>query len=253
MNTRNSTNSRNRRNGIFITGTDTGVGKTLVTGGIAAALKARGIDVGIMKPVESGCTESGGRIAGQDALFLKEMAGSRDEMELINPYALSEPLTPALAAERSGVEISTERIKSAYETLSRRHQFMLVEGAGGMLSPLWKDLPVAGLAGELGLPLVIVARAGLGTINHTLLALYYARTERIPVVGIIMNQTLPDQGLAESLNPDAIRRWGQIPMLGVIPYLESPSPGNIRQAIEQSLNLDGLMQEAQALNTTEKR
>lgn len=228
------------RNGIFITGTDTGVGKTLVAGGMAAVLKERGVDVGVMKPVETGCPRKGGKSFGEDALFLKEMAQCQDEMELINPYALEEPLTPALAAERAGIEIDLGHIKSAFKTLLARHELVLVEGAGGLLSPLWKDLVMADLAKELGLPLLIVSRASLGTINHTLLALYYARKEGIPVLGVVINHTMPVHGLAESLNLEALRRWGKVRVLGVIPFLEQVSKQFVKQAIEQCLDLNSL-------------
>ncbi len=231
----------NPMNSFFVTGTDTGVGKTLVAGGIAAAMKARGVDVGVMKPVESGCRENGGRLLAQDAVFLKEMAGCADEMSLINPYSLKEALTPALAAEREGVEIDLERIRSAYAALAARHRVMIVEGAGGILSPLWKDLTTADLAKMLGLPLLIVARASLGTINHTLLALYYARTEAIPVLGVVVNHTAPAAGLAGSLGPESLRRWGKAPLLGVVPYLESPSPESITGAVENSIDIGTLL------------
>lgn len=239
--------------GIFITGADTGVGKTLVAGGIAGALRARGMDVGVMKPVESGCEESEGRLVARDAVFLKEMAGCRDEMGLISPYALREALTPALAAEREGVEIGLGRIKSAYATLAARHRIMIVEGAGGILSPFWKDLTMADLARGLGLPLLIVARASLGTINHTLLSLYYARKEAIPVLGVILSHTAPALGLAGSLNPESVRRWGRVPLLGVIPYLESPSPETITRAVEGSVDIDTLLRAVFPLKTGDPR
>lgn len=226
--------------GIFVTGTDTGVGKTMVAGGIAAALRERGVDVGVMKPVETGCVLKDGRCVPEDALFLKEMAQCQDEMELVNPYAFEEALTPALAAERAGVKIGLKRIKSAFATLLKRHEVVLVEGAGGLLVPLWKDKLMADLAGELGLPLLVVARASLGTINHTLLTLYYARREGIPVLGLVINHTSPAAGLAESLNPEALCRWGRVPLLGVIPFLGMSSRESIRQAIADCLDLNSL-------------
>ncbi len=227
--------------GVFITGTDTGVGKTLVAGGIAAALSERGISVGVMKPVETGCVLRDGRCVPEDALFLKEMAQSQDEMELVNPYAFEEALTPALAAERAGVKIDLKRIEIAFKTLLSRHQLVLVEGAGGLLAPLWKDVLMADLARQLGLPLLIVARANLGTINHSLLSLYYARKESIPVLGLVINHTLPAAGLAESLNPEALRRWGKVPLLGVIPFLPAPSRESLKQAAMDCIDFDSLV------------
>ncbi|MDP2951749.1 MAG: dethiobiotin synthase [Chloroflexota bacterium] len=228
--------------GIFISGTDTGVGKTLVAGGLAALLKEKGIDVGVMKPAESGCRREKGRLMPEDALFLKEMAGCQDELELINPYALEHPLAPALAAELEGVDIRLEVIRQAYNTLASRHDVVLVEGAGGMLVPLAPRCFMADLARELGgLPVLLVVRALLGTINHTLLSLYYARREGIEVLGIVMNHTSPPSGLAESLNADALQRWGARPFLGSLPFLPRVDSEDIKEAIKANLNLEPLL------------
>ncbi len=227
--------------GIFVTGTDTGVGKTLVAGGIAALLRESGIDVGVMKPAESGCHRENGILIPADALFLKEMSGCQDELELINPYALEHPLAPGLAAELESVDIRLEVIREAYFTLTSRHEVVLVEGAGGMLVPLTSNLLMIDLVKELGkIPILVVTRTLLGTINHTLLALYYIRREGMEVLGIVMNQTSPEYGLAESLNPQVLRQWGRSPLLGNLPFLPSPDPKNIKKAFKTKLNLDPL-------------
>ncbi len=224
--------------GIFITGTDTGVGKTLVTGGLAALLKESGVDVGVMKPVESGCRREETGLVPEDARFLREMAGCRDELELINPYALEHPLAPALAAELEGVDIQLAVIREAYLTLASRHELVLVEGAGGMLVPVTSRYFMVDLARELGgLPLLVVVPAHLGTINHTLLSLYYARREGIDVLGIVMNQTSPQFGLPESLNREALSRWGGVPFLGSLPFLSSTAPESVKKAVRANLNL----------------
>lgn len=229
--------------GILITGTDTGVGKTLVAGGLAALLRERGIDVGVMKPAESGCRPENGSLVPEDALFLREMSGCRDELSLINPYALEHPLAPALAAELEGVDIRLEVIREAYFTLASRHDVVLVEGAGGLLVPLTPHCFMADLARELGeLPVLVVVRGLLGTINHTLLTLYYARREGIGVLGIVMNHTTPQYGLAESLNADALRRWGGGPFLGSLPFLPSLDPESVKEAVRSNLNLEPLLE-----------
>jgi len=225
--------------GIFITGTDTGVGKTMVAGGLAALLIENGIDVGVMKPVESGCRRENGILIPEDAIFLKEMSGSGDELQLINPYPLEHPLAPAMAAELEGVEIRLEVIREAYLTLTSRHELVLVEGAGGMLVPLTFHFFMADLARELGrLPLLLVTRAQLGTINHTLLTLYYARRERMEVMGIVMNHTSPTYGLAESLNLGALQQWGEAPYLSHLPFLPNTDKEIIKKAIQANLDLD---------------
>ncbi len=228
--------------GIFVTGTDTGVGKTLVAGGIAALLRESGIDAGVMKPAESGCRRENGVLIPEDAIFLKEMSGCQDELELINPYALEHALAPGLAAELEKVDIRLEVIREAYFTLAACHELVLVEGAGGMLVPLSSDLLMVDLVKELGgIPLLVVTRALLGTINHTLLSLYYTRREGMDVLGIVMNQTSPEYGLAESLNPQALQQWGQTPLLGNLPFLSSTDKESIKRTLKTKLNLDPVM------------
>lgn len=228
--------------GIFVTGTDTGVGKTLVAGGLAAVLREKGINVGVMKPVESGCRREGKTLIAEDALFLRKISGSRDDLELVNPYALEHPLAPALAAEREGVDIRLEVIQKAYLTLASRHDLVIVEGAGGMLVPLTSDRLMVDLVKLLGgLPVLIVTRAMLGTLNHTLLSLYYARNEGINVLGIVMDHTSPQQGLAESLSPKAIERWGNAPFLGGMPYLSKRDGKSVLHAVKLAINLEPVM------------
>ena len=228
--------------GIFVTGTDTGVGKTLVAGGLAALLRERGLDVGVMKPAESGCRRENGVLVPEDALFLREMSGCQDELELIIPYALGHPLAPALAAELEGVHIRIEAIREAYMTLTSRHDLVLVEGAGGMLVPLTTDRLVADLVKELGgLPLLIVTRALLGTINHSLLTLYYIRREAMDVLGIVMNHTRPEYGLPESLNPRVLQQWGKVPFLGTVPFLPRTDKESIKNTLRMNLNLNEVM------------
>ncbi len=227
--------------GIFVTGTDTGVGKTLVAGGIAALLRESGIDVGVMKPAESGCRRENGILIPADALFLKEMSGCQDELELINPYALEHPLAPGLAAELEKVDIRLEVIREAYFTLTSHHEVVLVEGAGGLLVPLTSNLLMVDLVKELGgIPILVVTRTVLGTINHTLLTLYYIQREGMEVLGIVMNQTSPEYGLAESFSPRALRQWGRSPLLGNLPFLPSTDEENIKKTFKTKLNLDPL-------------
>jgi dethiobiotin synthetase len=229
--------------GIFITGTDTGVGKTLVAAGLAAVLREEGIDVGVMKPAESGCLRKEGILVAEDALFLREMSGSQDELELVNPYPLEHPVAPALAGEMEGVEIRLGVIREAYLTLASRHDLVLVEGAGGMLVPLTSDYLMVDLVKELGgVPILIVTRMMLGTLNHTLLSLYYAQKEGIDVLGVVMNHTSPQQGLAESLNPKAMQRWGEAPFLGRLPFLTSKDRKSIVNAVKSALDVEPVMQ-----------
>lgn len=205
--------------GYFITGTDTGVGKTIVAGGLAALCKDRGLDVGVMKPIATGCRRVNDTLISDDAVFLKHMSGVGDEYEIINPVSLEQPLAPIVAARLSNVKIDLEKIHLAYETLSKRHNFLIVEGVGGLLVPIEEYYFVIDLAGEMELPLIIVCRSALGTINHTLLTVSYAREHELDVKGIIINNaTMVADDIVVRTNIDEIKRLTGLPLLGIIPY-----------------------------------
>ena len=223
--------------GLFITGTDTGVGKTLVSMGLITLFKEKGMRVGVMKPVESGCRRDNRGLIPEDAILLKNAAESKDDLDIINPYALEAPLAPALAAEMEGFEIKLEVIQKAFEILTSRHDMVIVEGAGGFLVPIFGDFFMADLAKELNLPLLLVTEAKLGIINHTLLTLAHAREREIPVLGIVMNHTSDQQSLPESLNPDALKRWAKAPFLGSIPFMPGFDKKALNSAVQMNLNL----------------
>jgi len=228
--------------GIFFTGTDTGVGKTLVGGGLAALLREKGIDVGVMKPVESGCRRENGKLIPSDALFLREMAACKDDLSLINPYALEPPLSPAQAAELENIEIKLDVIREAYEKLSSRHDVVLVEGAGGLMTPLNAKYFMADLPRELGgLGVLVVSRNVLGTISQTLLTVSYAKTAAIDVFGVILNRTVRENEPANEHNENAIRRWVPVPFLGSIPYLANLDRETILRAMRNNVNIEPLL------------
>jgi dethiobiotin synthetase len=208
-----------RADGVFITGTDTGVGKTLIAAGLVTALKEQGIDVGVMKPLESGAPPFGSVPIPRDALYLKEIAGVHDDLDLINPYCFQAPLAPSIAAEKEGVEVDLQKIQVQYEELKGRHQFMVVEGAGGMLVPIAQGVLLPELIKLLGLPLLLVARSSLGTINHTLLSLFYCQEEGLEVMGLIMSKSTPDADPSEASNAQVVAQFSGVPVLGSFPYL----------------------------------
>lgn len=205
--------------GLFITGTDTGVGKTLITAGLAHALRTKKIDVGVMKPIETGCPTRDGRLRPPDALTLREAAGSRDALDLINPYRFREPLAPMVAAERSRRDIDVERLLSCFGRLTNRHTIMLVEGAGGLLVPITDKVSYLDLAARLRLPVLVVIGSRLGALNHARLTVEAALAARIPVAGAIVNRATPERSLARTTNVSALQRLLPIPVLGEIPYL----------------------------------
>lgn len=210
-----------RPEGLFVTGTDTGVGKTVVAAAIAMFLKSRGVDVGVMKPVTSGGIDSDGRLVSEDSALLKLASGCTDRDEEVAPYVFRRPIAPSEAARADGVTVSYERIRGAFDRLSASHEFLIVEGAGGLLVPLADDLLVADLAQRLDLPLIIVARPDLGTINHTLMTCECARSRGIDILGIIINGQPEQPGEAESYAPRLIERLSGVPLLGVLPRISA--------------------------------
>ena len=201
--------------GFFITGTDTGVGKTLVSAGLSLYLRQSGIDVGVMKPAETGVSETSA--AGPDAELLRWAAGSGDELDEISPYRFKAALAPAVAASREQVRINYSELVERATALIKRHQFTLIEGAGGLMVPLAVGLLMADLARALKLPLLLVVRPGLGTINHTLLTLFCARAMEIPVAGYLINRMPAEQGLAEETAPHSLASLTTEDLLGVLP------------------------------------
>lgn len=207
--------------GYFITGTDTGVGKTLVAGAIASALARRGVRIGVMKPCETGCRMGDGVLMPEDALFLKSMAQSDDPLDLVCPYRMEQPVAPLVAAELSGTIIDVGYIIKVFQDLRERCDVVIVEGAGGLLVPVAERVMNLDLALALELPLLIVARLSLGTINHTLLTERVAREGGASIAGIVLNQDGETLGIAERTNPDVIRRFVQSPVFGPLPFLFS--------------------------------
>jgi len=212
------------KKGIFITGTDTGIGKTVVTFVLATLLQEKGFDVGVMKPVQCG---------GHDSEFLKKSLNIKDNLNDINPFCAYGPLSPHIAFKRQRKTIGVERIIQGYHQLQSRHDIVLVEGAGGLLVPIKENYFVADLAHDLDLEIIIVSRLGLGTINHTLLTIEQAKQRGLKVGGIIFCVNHSQKfGVAEKTNPATIERLSGVPVLGIIPYLKNL---NRKEVIRQCL------------------
>lgn len=196
---------------IFITATDTHVGKTIATLCLGTLIKEQGYDLGVFKPVQC---------AGDDTVFLKKHLSINDPLELINPYFAPEPLSPHLAFQRQNKRISIKKIIQAHHRLSEIHGIVLIEGAGGLCVPLFKDYLVADLIKELDADVVIVARPGLGTINHTLLTVEQARARGLNVLGVLFNYSQKEkQSAAHQTNPEAVKQFAGVDILGTIPFL----------------------------------
>ncbi len=204
--------------GFFITGTDTGVGKTIIAAALAAMLRERGRDVGVMKPIATGGVRRREGLVSEDAELLSKAAEAPEMLEEISPLILAEPLAPTVAAARAGVTLDLGPMWAAWRRLRAAHDLMVVEGIGGILCPVTPGRLLADLVGGFELPLVVVAPSGLGAINHTALTVEAARRRELEVGGIVINRYDSESAdLAEVTNPDEIQRVTGVPVLGLVP------------------------------------
>ncbi|HHW43637.1 MAG TPA: dethiobiotin synthase [Desulfotomaculum sp.] len=228
--------------GYLVTGTDTGVGKTVITAALVGVWRRRGIDALAVKPVQSGAVMQDGQLIPEDAAFYRRAAGLSLPMDELNLYRFEPAVSPHLAAQLSGESIAPGRVVDFCRQALQKHHLTLVEGAGGLCVPLsGLEFTVAHLAGELSLPLLVVARPGLGSINHTVLTVAYARNAGLAVAGIIINgQKQEEAGPTERDNPVVIEAMTGVRVLGIVPYLPAVSveegrTGGLLDAVEQAV------------------
>jgi len=237
--------------GFFVTATDTGVGKTVITAALIKIAGMLGLRAGGMKPIETGCLSPDSNVQSPrfevqnknlmpaDGMFLREMAGMDDSIDLVTPVRFEEPLAPLPASEIEGTQVDLEKIQRAYSILAAKYDVVIVEGIGGLLVPISKDYFIIDLAKEFGLPLIVVARSGLGTINHTLLTVNYAIKEGVHVAGIIINHGQPPENTqAEQTNPKTMKQISPVPIIGIFPHLEDLSSSAIQKAAITNLNFE---------------
>jgi dethiobiotin synthetase len=210
--------SRKRPNsspGLFVTGTDTGVGKTRVAAAIARALVQEGMKVGVYKPAASGCERVGKKLVSEDAALLWEAAGRPGSLSRVCPQLFSAPLAPHLAALEEGKRLDEKLLRTGIDYWLERSEIVLVEGAGGLLSPLGKEKYVADLARAFGFPLVVVAPNRIGAINQTLQTLLAAQAYDLEVAGIVLSDLLPGDSPDQSVpsNPAELARRASAPLL----------------------------------------
>jgi dethiobiotin synthetase len=207
--------------GLFITGTDTGVGKTYVGALIARQLAAAGHRVGVYKPAASGCRREGDRLVSDDAVSLWEAAGRPGDLLRVCPQCFEAPLAPHLAAKAEGKRLDAALLRDGLDYWLDRSDVLLVEGAGGLLSPLGEREYVADLATDLKLPLLVVARNALGTINATLLTLLAAESYRggLPVAGVVLSEPVPRGGdPSVETNRRELAARCRVPVLAEVPH-----------------------------------
>lgn len=205
---------------IFITGTDTGVGKSVFAAALARLLSRKGLNVGVMKPVESGVDDVS-RL-GADAALLAWASGCDSAAENISPYRLHAAVAPSVAASHERVKIIPSVIQTAYDDIAAQHDFVIVEGAGGLMTPIAGGFLIADLIQMLQLPALFVCRANLGTINHTMLSLFTAQQLGIDTAGYIINNMPESPDMAEEQAPHSLASLATAELLGVTPNIQEP-------------------------------
>lgn len=203
---------------FFVTGTDTGVGKTLVSSALLHAYGRKGNKTAGMKPVAAGCSEENGRLVSEDVAQLLDAGNTQAAFELHNPYAFAPPIAPHIAAATANTIISPRLIQQAYRKLAELADVVIVEGVGGFRVPLVEQFDTADLAQMLNLPVILVVGMRLGCINHTLLTVEAIQARGLELAGWVANRIDPDMAAFEE-NLQALDQRIAAPCLGVLPYL----------------------------------
>lgn len=224
---------------LFVTGTDTGVGKTRVACALIAAWRRAGRRVGALKPIETGCEGPSGALRAADSELLGRAAGL--DPSLVGPVRFAAAASPEAAAALAGSAVDWPAIAASLERLGASCEALVVEGAGGLRVPIDARTEMGDLAAALGARLLVVARSSLGTINHTLLTLEAAERRGLQVAGVVLNRLAAVAGADEAGNPAAIAARSQSPLRGTLPYLPGePSLDALADAAERALDLDGI-------------
>jgi dethiobiotin synthetase len=213
--------------GLFVTGTDTGAGKTVLAGAVAAALHARGVRVAAFKPVLTGTDDPPDPDWPPDDALLAAAVG-RSPQE-VTARRFGPPVSPHLAAELAGERLELDALVAAAQRAAARADVLIAEGVGGLLVPIGEDFGVRELAGALGLPLLVAARPGLGTINHTLLTLEAARAAGLRVAAVVLTPWSAEPSVMEASNRATIERLGGVPVAG-LPRAASSAPADLAAA-----------------------
>ena len=203
--------------GIFITGTDTGIGKTIVTCAVMHVLAQQGLNVAGMKPIASGAHSHHGQLQNDDALALMHHANTIVDYQLVNPYCFEPAIAPHIAAEKIGVDINITTIQDAYTTISKQTDVVVVEGVGGWLVPINDEQLVADIAVELQLPVILVVGLRLGCINHALLTEESIKKKNANILGWIANQVDPNLPSTKQVIKTLQNKLNS-PYLGYVPY-----------------------------------
>ncbi|MHC4476377.1 MAG: dethiobiotin synthase [Planctomycetota bacterium] len=225
--------------GLFVTGTDTGVGKTLIAGAIARILTDNGQKVGVFKPIATGCKRTWEGLANCDTEFLSFCANSDLNLSTITPVGYLTPAAPIISAAQEGRKIDFNLVAEAYEGICQHSDIVIVEGIGGVRVPLTLEYDLLDLAVEFALPVLIVARPGLGTINHTLMTIDSVRAAQLRIAGVVINgYDATKSTIVEETAEQVIARCGRVNVLAVVPFDETVDieESNLGEVIVSSLS-----------------
>ncbi|MFQ5496991.1 MAG: dethiobiotin synthase [Nitrosopumilus sp.] len=220
---------------LFITGTDTDIGKTYITAGLAVTLRKIGVDVGVMKPFAAGSAQKKG-FKSEDVEILSSAAQVHDPENLVNPQFFPMTASPYTAWKTMKIKPKISSIISSFKKLSKIHEMLLVEGMGGIMTPILKDYFVTDLIKEMKIPTIVVARTKVGTVNHTIMTLKMCEKYRIPIKGIIINDFDSDGYKTKELIRDLKNLTG-VPILGTIPFIEDMSDSSMYKIFKKNLNM----------------
>ncbi|HJJ22716.1 MAG TPA: dethiobiotin synthase [Nitrosopumilus sp.] len=223
---------------LFITGTDTDVGKTYITAGLGVVFRKMGIDVGVMKPFAAGIAQKKG-YKSEDIEILSRAAMACDPEKLVNPQFFRIPASPYTAWKKLKIKPNIPTILSSYKKLSKLHDMMLVEGMGGIMTPILKDYYITNLIKEMKIPAVIVTRSKIGTVNHTIMTCKMCEKYKIPVKGIIINN-FDDGYPVKELKRDLQNLTG-IKVLGSIPFIKNMSDASLYRIFKKNIDFKILL------------
>jgi len=224
--------------GVFVTGTDTGAGKTTASAALLHALRARGLRAVGMKPLASGCERTGEGWRNDDALALQAASDPRPAYDDVNPFALPLPVAPEFAARDAGIEVALPPILAAHARLAAQADFVLVEGVGGWLAPLAAALDHVDLVRALDLPVVLVVGMRLGCLNHARLSVRAIEADGVRLAGWIASEVDPDMARRDE-NFDALCERLPAPCLGRLPWRPSPDPAALAGALRTARLIAG--------------
>lgn len=227
--------------GVFITGTDTGVGKTLITAAIVHALRSDGIDAVGMKPIATGRHRDSSPFRSEDAeIIARYSCIDSSEYELVNPVFLALEASPYMASLMLKQEIELESVFRAYRRLREKHEFLVVEGIGGIMVPIKRDYYVVDLMKDMSLPAIVVSKARLGTINHTLLTVNACRDRGVEVAGIVINM-IDYSNPVEALVGEVIQELSGLPVIGNIPLINDMDLEDVIPSLARHVRYDLLL------------